>query len=98
MKKETIIKILKKEKSNLEAAFSIRLLALFGSYSKNKQHPGSDIDIAFEIKKGQQFGYLKKIQLEKYLRSKLRNEVDLVRLKYMDPVIKLQIEQDMIYV
>ena len=45
MNKEQIVKLLKQNKQTLAKEYGIKTLGLFGSYSKNKQHKNSDIDI-----------------------------------------------------
>lgn len=51
MKTQEIISILKKHKAELSQKYPIRSLALFGSYARNEQQEGSDIDILVEFLK-----------------------------------------------
>ena len=98
MDKNEVVNLLKAEKSELEKRFSIRLLALFGSYSRNQQTGDSDIDIAFEVANDKFFGFSQRLQLQEHLMGVFKKNVDLVRLKYMDPIIRMQVERDLIYV
>ena len=98
MNKQQIIAILTKEKAQLEQHYSVAKLGLFGSYMKGKENPSSDIDIAFELKTGAYLGYEENIQLKKFLEGKFNKTVDLVRLKYMNPAIKVQVDQEVFYV
>lgn len=96
--KESILSILTSEKAFLQKEFAIVQLGLFGSYSHERQSEVSDIDIAFEIKAGYPFTLEKKIQLERYLNTRFHKKVDLVRLKYINPVVKFKMEHEVIYV
>lgn len=96
--KNSILSILTSEKAFLERQFAVVQLGLFGSYSNNKQTEKSDIDIAFEIKPGHPFTLEKKIELQNYLNERFEKKVDLVRLKYVNPVVKFMMEREVIYV
>jgi predicted nucleotidyltransferase len=98
LSKNSILSVLSSEKAFLEEQFAVVQLGLFGSYSNNKQTETSDIDIAFEIKAGHPFTWEKKIQFENYLNERFHKKVDLVRLKYINPVVKFTMEQEVIYV
>ena len=98
LSKENILSILTSEKAFLEKEFAVIQLGLFGSYSNNQQTDISDIDIAYEIKSGHPFTLEKKIGLESYLNKRLQNKVDLVRLKYINPVVKFKMEHEVFYV
>jgi uncharacterized protein len=98
LNKENILSVLASQKPMLEKEFSIVQLGLFGSYSNGGQTQMSDIDIAFEIAAGQSFTLEKKIRLENYFRNLFDKQVDLVRLKYVNPIIRFSMENDLIYV
>ncbi len=98
MAKEIILAILKSEKSNLERIYSIDQLGLFGSFVLDTATEKSDIDIAYEMKSGHYLKLDEKIKLEKSLQNKLNRKIDLVRLKYMNPAIRVKAEPNIIYV
>src|SRR6184192_3424832 len=98
MTKESILRILKQEKPELEREFSIKHVGLFGSFVSKTNTSDSDIDIVYEMKKGHYLGLEQKIKLEKRLRSKFKRAVDLVRLRYMDPAIRVKAEPQIEYV
>lgn len=70
--------------------YAIIRLGLFSSYVNGKETSASDIDITFELRKGGYLGYEKNNRFKKFLESKLNKTVDLVRLKYMNPAIKIR--------
>jgi uncharacterized protein len=96
--RETILSILSSEKPLLENEFAIVQLGLFGSFSSNRQTESSDIDIAFEIREGDAFTLEKNIQLERHFKNLFQRDVDLVRLRYINPVVKFAMEREVIYV
>jgi uncharacterized protein len=51
MNRETIIEELKKLKPILSEKYSVKDIALFGSYSRNEETPQSDIDILIHFEK-----------------------------------------------
>ncbi|HKL76432.1 MAG TPA: nucleotidyltransferase domain-containing protein [Halanaerobiales bacterium] len=83
--KKTIIIDFLKEKVSPE------LIYIFGSYAKNSERNNSDIDIAFlSEKKVDEYNLF---LLAQKLAEKLRKEVDLVDIKKVSTVFKVQIIQ-----
>lgn len=75
--KQTIIKILKKNK--------IKKAGMFGSYARGEQKKNSDIDIIVEPPKGIGFAFA---GIQSELEKKLKKRVDLVTYKYLSPYLK----------
>lgn len=98
LSKEGILSILASQKPMLEKEFSIVQLGLFGSYSSNRHTENSDIDIAFEVAPNQTFSLEKKVKLENHFKQLFKKEIDLVRLKYVNPVVRFTMEDELIYV
>ncbi|MDY7039154.1 MAG: nucleotidyltransferase domain-containing protein [Thermodesulfobacteriota bacterium] len=71
-----IIDLLKREKSFLKNEFGVINIGLFGSYTREKQGVGSDIDILVELKEPR-FDWLVGLQL--YLEQKLDKKIDVIR-------------------
>lgn len=96
MKKIEILTYLKAHKEEFAQKYHITKLALFGSWAKNDNHEGSDIDIAIDTKMSDYFLlYDFKESLEKAFNAK----VDIVRLREkMNPSLKQRIVTDGIYV
>lgn len=74
MKKETIIEKLKEEKAKINQKFFVSEIGLFGSYVRNEQTKGSDIDILVDLYKPIGWDI---VELKDYLQSSLGMKVDL---------------------
>lgn len=68
-------------------------LGLFGSYARNEEHPGSDIDLLVEYAKP--VGYLTHAKVENILEDFFDRPVDLVFRKSIKPRLKPYILQDL---
>lgn len=97
MQQQTILNYLKQNKHAYEKEGFI-IEGLFGSYARNEQTQKSDIDILIEIKKGTGNIYQKKQALKKDLENEFHTHVELARKKYLTPLAKQSIENDLIYV
>ena len=62
---------------------------IFGSYARGEQKEGSDLDILVQLKKGD--GYFELVRLEQDLALALRTEVDLVTYGSLHPLLRNRI-------
>lgn len=87
--------ILAQYKEHLYQKYPIRSLAIFGSYSRNEQQEGSDVDLLVEFngKVGMSF-----IDLANELESLLQQKVDLVSVRGVKNRYLQVIKSDLIYV
>lgn len=76
MTEKEILDILKKEKRYLQENFGLLSIGLFGSYSKGKQGPDSDIDLLVELSEPR-FDFLSGIQI--YLEDRMGKRVEVIR-------------------
>lgn len=76
MNRESIINILRVNRSFLEKEFGVIDIALFGSYSRQTENLSSDIDIYVELNEP---AFNKYIGLTIYLEKALSSKVDIVR-------------------
>jgi hypothetical protein len=76
MTEKEILDILKKEKRYLQENFGLLSIGLFGSYSKGKQGPDSDIDLLVELSEPR-FDFLSGIQI--YLEDRIGKHVEVIR-------------------
>ena len=97
MQQETILKYLKQVKPYYEKEGFI-IEGLFGSYARGDANENSDIDILIEIDKKVIDIYNKKKSLKKNLEKFFHKKVDIARRKYLTPLAKDAIEDDLIYV
>ena len=99
MDKEFIVKKLKSSKKKLKEDFSISKIGLFGSYSRNTQVKGSDIDIIYELLEGKKLGFKEIYDLELFFKKLFKIEkIDLVNSEYMNPIIESEMMKSVIYV
>lgn len=96
--KEEIISFLRDNKNLFKKKYHIEKIALFGSYSRNEAQENSDIDLAYEMEPKEKMGYLEFLAIEKFLTQKFKKPIELVDLKYMNPIIKLKAEKELTYV
>jgi len=87
--------LIKKEMEYIKKKFYVSKIGVFGSYSKGKETPDSDIDILVEFNGpiGRDF-----IELQKYLEKILGKRVDLVSIKALKPQLKYKILNEFVYV
>lgn len=89
-----IVETIRSEKSYIQSRYLIAHLALYGSYAKKQQKPGSDIDLLYTTipNGGMTLARLKSI--ESYLAALLKIEkIELVSSKSVNPVIAKGIEK-----
>ena len=99
MNKSTIVSILQEQKETLTKRFGINRMGLFGSYAKGQEHSNSDIDLVYELQQGISLTFSDLLALEQLLSEKLEHSaVELVNFKYMNPIIKYDMQEDVIYV
>lgn len=95
--KDIIINYLKKHKLEFKEKYSIEKIGLFGSFATDKYNDESDIDIVYTTSsKG--LTYKQSLALEDEFKDTFGKAIDLVNLRYMNPLIKRKAIQDIIYV
>jgi len=96
--KEQIIDFISKNKSILRNSFHINKIGLFGSFARDEQSKGSDIDLIVEFEEKTEDLYDLKIAIKNYFKEALGIKVDLCREKYIKPGYKDRILNETIYV
>lgn len=97
MTKMEILNYLSAHKNELKEKFGVIKIGLFGSFARDEQTEDSDIDLAIEIEKDKKnlknfFG------LKHELETQFGNRVDLGIETTLKPLVKEQIQRDIIYV
>ena len=77
--KPAIIRILKK--------YNVKKAGIFGSYARNENKKGSDVDILIEV----DGSLLKVIEIEQELEEKLHKKVDLLTYGGINPLLRQRI-------
>ena len=76
-------------KPYLQRKYNISSIALFGSYAREEQTDKSDIDILVDFKKTPDL--LTFIEIEEFLKEKLKTTVDLIPQRKLKSQLKSQI-------
>ena len=93
MHREDIIASIRQHEEALRN-LGIKSLALFGSAGRNEQHAESDIDLLYEFEEGQAtLDHFLDIQV--LLESVFGQRVDLVSKKYLSPILRRYIQDDL---
>ena len=83
-------------KNKLKKDYYIKEIGIFGSYVRNEQKKGSDVDILVEFNKP--VGLFEFVRLKNYLSEFLGIKVDLVMKKALKPRIGQRILKELIHV
>jgi len=82
-------------KSEFEQQFGVTKIGLFGSYAREEDHEGSDIDIVVELKKPD---LLTLVGIKQKIEEDLGVSVDVVRYRErMNRTLKERLNQDAVY-
>jgi predicted nucleotidyltransferase len=87
-----IIEIIRKNADVLRNRFKVKSLAVFGSYARNEQAEGSDIDMLVEYSEPVSLFFL--VDTELFLGDILGAKVDLVMKRSIRPEIRQSVLQE----
>lgn len=93
---DRFIKTINEHMGELEEEFSVSSIGLFGSYVRDDQDTGSDLDILVEF--STPISLLKFVSLKRTLSQLLGVNVDLVMKKGLKPRIGERILSEVVYV
>ncbi len=101
--REEVLHLLRKEIPSLRDRFGVEKIAFYGSYAKNTQVEGSDIDLLVELSRPVGLGF---VRLASHLEETLGRQVDLATFESLqrsasDPRrqrLARDIERTLIYV
>ncbi|MFH1877489.1 MAG: nucleotidyltransferase family protein [Candidatus Omnitrophota bacterium] len=98
MKKNELKKymeILQKNQKFIHEHYHVKSVGIFGSIVRGDSNKKSDIDILIEL--SEPISFFMFIELEEFLKKKLRRKVDLVTKKALKPIIKKNILKEVVY-
>lgn len=96
--KGEILEFLTRNKQYFRDQFGIVKIGLFGSYAKDEQTDGSDIDLIVEFANNTPNLFDVKNELKNYINERFNIQVDIAREKYLKPIYRDSILQETIYV
>lgn len=91
-----IIEHVRNLQGELRHRFHVRKIGIFGSYSREQQKEGSDIDLIVEF--DEPIGMITFVHLKVYLEDSLGMRVDLVTPDGLHPLIRDQVMREVVYV
>ena len=98
MTKEYIINYFTENKEEFSQKFGITKLGLFGSYARDEAKKNSDIDILIEFKDNISDIHDKKTKFKQILENHFNLKVDIARIKYLKPLAKKEILNEVEFV
>ena len=96
MTRDDILSFLRAHRQEMQERFGVVKIGLFGSYARGSAREDSDIDLAVELEGDRLFR--KFFGLEQFLRENLHREIDLGVESALKPIIRKQVEQEILYV
>ncbi|MFH1838204.1 MAG: nucleotidyltransferase family protein [Candidatus Kuenenbacteria bacterium] len=96
MKQKKICEKIYKQLPLLKAKYHVKRIGIFGSFIKNEQKKGSDLDVLVEF--DTPIGFFEFIRLENFLSHALHKKVDIVSKKAIKSAIKKEIFKEVQYV
>ena len=96
--RQQVLDYISSNKERLLAEYHLRRIALIGSFAREEQGPGSDVDVLLELEPGTPdiFGTKRRLQTE--LESAFGRHVELASERYLKPYFREDILRDAIYV
>jgi predicted nucleotidyltransferase len=96
--RSNILSYLETNKERLMREYHLTKIGLFGSFSREDNNQASDIDLVVEFEPETQDLYLLKQNLRQEIQLIFNRPVDICRLKYIKPIFRSQIQQEVQYV
>ncbi len=96
MDHQSIIDVLRQREAELRA-LGIQRLGLFGSYARGDADEHSDIDLLSALDEAKQLSLLDLVLIENLLADALGHAVDLVDVKSLDPRVRDEVHDTVIY-
>lgn len=93
---DRIVKILKTHRETLAHAYPLKRIGVFGSYVRGDHTRDSDIDLLVEFARPVSFFTF--LELEDFLRKKLKRKIDLVTRNALHPALKKEILRQIFYI
>ena len=92
-----IIQFLTENKSYFREHFHCSEIGLFGSFARNEQTDGSDIDILVVFEPETPNLYDVELELNKYLKVHFKRDIDICAKNWIKPIFKPLVLEEAIY-
>lgn len=91
----SILNTLRQNRDYLRERFGLQSLVLFGSYARNQQQEGSDIDLLYRLLPGKTMPLMRLKNLEQYIGGLVQqSKVELVSGRHVEPIIGTTIQKE----
>lgn len=94
--KETVLKKLEDNLSEIQERFGIETIGIFGSVSRGEDSPESDIDFLYRFQHPEAADIDDLFRLTQYLKEMFQREVEMISMDYVDPYILKNVKNDAI--
>ncbi|OGU17722.1 MAG: hypothetical protein A2X61_04365 [Ignavibacteria bacterium GWB2_35_12] len=98
MEKKDILNFIAENKNFFQKEFCVSKIGIFGSYANGTNNENSDIDLIIEFENNTEDLFHKKQAIKNIFKNKFNLEVDICTKKYIKPVFKNLILNDVTYV
>ena len=98
MTRSSIMEQFQAYREEIRKRFLVEIVAIFGSYARGEQTVSSDLDVLYRVI-SPEFGLLELDELEEFIKNIAEvPSVDLVNEQYINPVIELEMREELVYV
>ena len=98
LKREDVLRYLRRNRERLRQTYRIRRIALIGSFARNEQRPLSDLDLLVDIEKGTPGIHQIKQGLRTELEGMFGRRVEIVSERYLKPYYREEVLREAVYV
>ncbi len=91
-----VLQILESDIRKIRSLYRVKKIGVFGSHVRGEEKPDSDVDVIVEFMPGRST-YKNFINLAEHLEKVLNRKVDLITTKGLDPLIREQVEEEVIW-
>ena len=99
MNYQAILSRIRDKQGEIADRCKARIVGIFGSYARDEQKTDSDLDVLYEPLRRDEFSFTELNDLDEYLQKLTKaSRIDLVDVKFINPVIELEIQDDIRYV
>lgn len=98
LRREDILGYLRRRREHFYRTYHVRRIALIGSFARNEQRPGSDLDLLIDIEEGTPGIYQIKRALRKELGERFGRKVEIASERYLKPCYRDEILREAVYV
>ena len=98
IRKEDILTYIRQNKKQFQEHYHVTKIGLFGSFARDEQNYGSDIDLVIELEAGTENIHELKQELREIMQKKFNRSVEIAREKYLKTYVKETILHEAVYV